>query len=167
MWLLLLGCDQEPAPPLFSVDEELSSYVESFYREANERGHYVNETNLIVQFGSLSEDPICSVCNSNDTTSDIQKIITVYEDYMCWYNSYQLEALIFHEMGHCVLGRLHKNDTLPNGDPKSLMIVNSISQYSPCVYQFGQSRCNFIFKRNYYVDELFDPNTPIPDWALD
>lgn len=166
-WWLMFGCDKEPAPPVFAVDEELSSFVDAFYIEANKRGLRIDTTNLMVLFGSESEGPICSRCNSSDLTSNLQKIVTLYEENRCWYNSYQLEALIFHEMGHCLLGRLHNNDTLPNGDPRSLMISNSISQYSPCVVQIGRNRCNFVFKREYYVDELFDQDTPIPEWALD
>ena len=76
-----------------------------------------------------------------------------------------LEVLIFHELGHCVLGRLHQNDYLPNGDPKSLMIQNELDQYA-CVYDLsGDNDCNNLFKREYYLDELFDPTTPTPDWA--
>jgi len=166
-WFLLFGCDKEPAPFVFTVDEELSLFVDAFYVEASARGQRIDTTNLIVQFGSEGEDLVCSRCNSRDLTDNLQKIVTVYEINRCWYNAYQLEALIFHEMGHCLLGRLHDNDTLPNGDPRSLMASNSVSQYSPCVVQIGRNRCNFIFKREYYVNELFDRDTPIPDWALD
>ncbi len=78
------------------------------------------------------------------------------------------EALIFHEIGHCILGRSHNNEPLPNGDPKSIMVIENQKLYWPCIYDIdgnGGPDCNNTFKRAYYVDELFDENVQIPDWA--
>ncbi len=94
----------------------------------------------------------------------VQKIISVNPRY-CWENNYQKEALLFHEMGHCFLGRPDNNELLPSGDPKSLMVAGDINVYSPCVYQIDPEPCNNLPRRSYYIDELFDPNTPLPDWG--
>lgn len=53
------------------------------------------------------------------------------------------EELIFHELGHCALNRLHENSTLPNTRPASLM--NS--------YHMGSSV--YIPAYAYYISELF------------
>lgn len=59
-------------------------------------------------------------------------------------------------MGHSVLSRQHVNDTLMNGDYKTMMFGgNQFDLYN----NFTQER------RDYYLDELFDPNTPPPSWS--
>jgi hypothetical protein len=75
----------------------------------------------------------------------------------------ELETLVFHELG-IVYGRAHNTDTLPNGDPKSIMVPNKISLYSVYI-PIGNQPCDNGFKRPYYLDELFNPQTAAPDWS--
>ncbi|MEP7320203.1 MAG: hypothetical protein ABI921_15710 [Panacibacter sp.] len=98
------------------------------------------------------------------TQNNVQKIISINPRIKCWQNSLQLETLIFHEMGHCMLGREHDTNLMPRGYAKSIMYPNDITLYSPCVYPIGDS-CNQLYRRAYYVDELFDTSTPLPDWG--
>jgi hypothetical protein len=79
----------------------------------------------------------------------------IYLDTTCLSYIQEKEALIFHEMGHAILNREHKLDTLPNGDPSSIM-------GTPVPIYTGLS----FTKRQYYIDELFNQNTPIPSWSL-
>lgn len=165
---LFFGCDEKEELSLeYRVPEELEPYVDNFFSEAEARGIILSRDNLIVEFGDIKEDFICGNCNNVSTNTRIQKVITVDNVLKCWRNEQQLEALIFHEMGHCILGRPHNDDLLPNGDPVSLMISNSISAYSPCIYSIDNNPCNKAFKREYYLDEIFDPATPAPSWAKD
>ncbi len=168
---VVLGCADSEAPfePTYEVPEELIPFVESFFQEAQSRGFVVTQDNLIIRYGDQREQGICGHCNSLANLDQQQKIVTITApDQFCWNNRQQLEALIFHELGHCLLNRTHHNATLPNGDPASLMVENSISQYSPCIYQINDDEdCNFTFKRDYYLDELFEPTTAIPLWAQD
>jgi hypothetical protein len=55
------------------------------------------------------------------------------------------EELIFHEMGHCVLGRAHKSIKTAEGIPASIMHPYRIS--------------NSVYKeyRDQYLNELFHP----------
>ena len=39
------------------------------------------------------------------------------------------EALLFHELGHCLLNRVHDDDTYDDGRPKSLMNKYIIGEY--------------------------------------
>lgn len=59
------------------------------------------------------------------------------------------EALIFHELGHCLLGREHQTNftiRFSDGCPDSLM------------YPYLIRSC-YIKHRNYYIKELFDKST--------
>lgn len=157
--------DNEPdfPDPIVSVDPQFQEIVEAFLEEAHTRGKHIELENLIVQLASPAVQT-CGSCNSTDIASKIQKIVNI-QATACWDNPQQREALIFHELGHCVLGREHNSQTLPNGDPKSIMAAGNISMYSPCIYVIGEEDCNYIYKRAYYLDELFDENTPAPAWS--
>ena len=43
------------------------------------------------------------------------------------------------------------------------MYPDDLTLYSPCAYPIDDS-CNQLYKRDYYLDELFDPATPVPGW---
>jgi hypothetical protein len=165
--LFLIGCSSEESmPTVYNVPDEFETIVENFKMEAMSRDYDIRIDNLIIRYDATVEEPYCATCNSKSLDPNIQKIISINPD-KCWLNDYAKEALIFHELGHCILGRDHDNTLLPNGDPRSMMIENNIGIYSPCVYAIGgDNSCNFIFKRNYYISELFDETTPIPDWAM-
>jgi len=150
--------------PVYSVPEELEGFVNSFRKEAAARGRNIEIHNLIIEFDSTMTGPFCGLCNSNSLDPDVQKIISVNPFLKCWYSYLEQEALFFHELGHCVLGRLHDNSRLPNGDPKSMMVESDPAVYAPCVYDLGDP-CNNTFKRPYYLDELFIETTPVPEWA--
>lgn len=53
------------------------------------------------------------------------------------------EMLVYHELGHCLLGRGHKNSKLTSGQPESLM--NS--------WMFDER--TYLANRDYYLKELF------------
>ena len=149
----------------YQVEPTLSAYVDNFFAEAAKRGHVFERKNLIVNYNSGTDGALCGSCNSTSVDQGIQKVVSIYNINPCWFNDQQLETLIFHELGHCILGRAHTTDTLPNGNPKSIMTPNDISLYAPCLYPIGNQLCDMSFKRNYYVDELFNSNTPPPDWS--
>ncbi len=150
--------------PVYNVPDEFQPEIDQFIIEANQRGYGMVIDNLIIRYDSSLDHTLCANCNSQSLSDDIQKIISINANNLCWDNEYHLEALIFHELGHCILGRSHTSELLPNGDPKSLMIPNDITIYSICEYDIGNN-CNKSFKRDYYLDELFDETTEVPDWA--
>jgi hypothetical protein len=166
--LCLLGCTkdtEEESVAVYDVPDEYQVVVDRFLEEATIRGIDLRIHNLIIRNDPQLAFDACGDCNSLDPNATSQKIIRL-NPRGCWQNDLQLEALIFHELGHCILGREHTNELLPNGDPKSIMTPGKIDLYSPCVYQFGdENPCNYTFKRDYYLDELFNPDTQVPDWA--
>ena len=164
--VLLANCKKEPFTPVFSIHEDFKSMIDTFRVESLRHGLSVDFNNLILDYNTKLEDDICGQCNSTSTGIDqLQKIVEISMNNHCWDHREELEALVFHELGHCLLGREHIMDTLPNGDPKSLMVAGNLTLYAPCKYVFGTENCNNLHKRSYYIQELFDPNTPIPSWA--
>jgi len=163
--IIIAGCQKKNNfSPVYKVPAEFESYVKSFTTEAQARGHYINLNNLIIQYDSSLSLQYCAKSNVISSQIDVQKIISLNAWLKCWQNDTQLETLIFHELGHCILGREHAVSLLPKGDPKTIMYPGDITLYSPCVYALGDS-CNKVYRRAYYIDELFDPSTPVPDWG--
>ncbi len=164
--LLFIGaCDRnDDFKPVYNVPEEIQPLIDSFIHEASIRGVTITIDNLIVTYDN-SQAAVCGSCNSTAPITDTQKIITIKSGAPCWIEQLELEALVFHELGHCVLGRPHLNDELPNGDPKSMMVQDNVAVYAPCLYAINDKPCDNTFKRGYYLDELFNENTPVPDWS--
>lgn len=69
------------------------------------------------------------------------------------------EDLIFHELGHGLLGRGHLNTTLENGDWKSIMCGGDMINEREWNINYRGER------RAYYLDELFEESTAAPDFA--
>ncbi len=161
----LCGCKAETDfMPVVNIPAEFQPCVDSFVVAASERGQNITINNLIIQYDSSLSNAYCANSNVISSKNNVQKIIYINANIKCWQNSGQLETLIFHEMGHCILGREHDISLLPNGDAKSIMYPDDISLYAPCAYPINDS-CNQLYKRSYYLDELFNPNTPVPDWG--
>ena len=165
--LVLIGCHRQsesPHEPVYTVPDEFVPFVEQFKAEAQQRGNILPANDLIIKFGKTSAENICgeSLLQTNQTP-----VITISIDPTCWQKAYKeaKEALIFHELGHSWLGRAHRNDKLPDGSYASLMNFDDVTIYATCQYPIGDSPCDKRSRRTYYIDELFDPNTPIPAWA--
>ena len=160
--LFFFSCEKDQVL-VYDVPPELQAIVDTFENEAQNRGKMLDiRENLIIEYGSNTEDILCGSC----VFVGKQRKIQVVSSNPCWSDEITREALMLHLLGHCVLNRIeHDNETLPNGDPKSLMVGNSIDHYA-CIFDLsGENNCNNLYKREYYLDELFDPATPVPDWA--
>ncbi len=163
---ILWSCTDETFTPIVDIHPDFIHLVDSFSLEAARHGRNIRIDNLILRYDPQLESDLCGQCNSlAGTSSTLQKEVHIATNNHCWEHPQELEALIFHELGHCLLGRSHISDTLPNGDPKSLMVAGDLTVFAPCRYVFGSVDCNNLHKRAYYIQELFDPNTPVPDWA--
>lgn len=120
-----------------TVDSEFNPYVNSFERFD---GHII--TRLRMQF--TTEDTMDSeqigVCYRTEPVK------TIYIKRV-WWNSAPTtarERAVWHELGHCILGREHWNDLDATGNKKSIM--NSSILMDEGVYQS---------MRTYYIKELF------------
>src|SRR6476661_4778499 len=87
----------------YQVPQEFEPFVQKFITEGKSRGHDIIINNLIIQYDNSGSFPYCAASNTVSSSNDAQKIITV-NGHVCWQNNTQLETLIFHELGHCILG---------------------------------------------------------------
>ncbi|MFD2935864.1 hypothetical protein [Spirosoma flavum] len=162
----LTGCQSssQPEPIQYSVPAEAEPYVQSFRDEAKKHNSTVSTANLVVTYGATQSEDVCGQCllQSGKTPH-----ITLSTDSFCWQQAsqYERECLVFHELGHCLLGRTHKTDKFPNGAFVSLMNPDNVSVYATCRYPIGGDVCDKRTRRDYYIDELFVASTPTPDWG--
>lgn len=144
----------------YRVDNEFVLYIDRFEREAQKHGRQINfeKTGLIVEFADLKDNQ-AGLCYA-------EKPIRIEIDREYWAaitNSQgadlMKENLLFHELGHGVLGRDHLNSTLSNGDWKSMMCGGDKVDNRPWNINYRGVR------RDYYVAELFNESTIEPDFS--
>jgi hypothetical protein len=160
-----LSCQKQTLEPtVYQIDKDLQPFVTTFAEEAKKRGIDIKYENLIMIFDSSAEN-LCGKCTK--LPSEGQRTIKIKKDFLCWKGvpNQNKEALVFHELGHCLLGRVHRDDLLPNKADASLMNSNSYGPYQPCVYAIDGNDCDRTPRRTYYIDELFNEKTSIPDWG--
>ena len=130
-----------------NVDQALWPYFQRFEEQAAERGLSIN-LNQLELTGDLQDLPgenVGGQCtwhsnNPNHITIDLP----LFNDLSDLYR----EFIIFHELGHCVLNRDHREDQDQHGSCVSLM-------------RSGLGSCNDNYHnatRATYIDELFDPS---------
>ncbi len=148
--IFCLSCSKEYIKPV--IDSDLQTYYDSFLKEAQSRNIPIKiPKNIVIQFGSVD-----SVAGRTYYAEN--KIVI---DSIVWKNASVLdkEFLLFHEFGHLLLNRPHNLQTLPNGEYKSMMqSYENIPIIENTLLYVG-------VRRKYYIDELFDINTPTPDWS--
>jgi hypothetical protein len=139
---IILFCSSCAHKNQVSIDYRLQPYVDSFISDAASLGVIININNLILRIGYLDKN-LVGLCEYTKTP-----IITINESYHQYYVSqelfYDIEQVVYHELGHCVLGLKH-NDTVnsPEGYPVSIM---NTYHFSGNLYQ--------MFKHNY-IREMF------------
>lgn len=157
---LLYACNGNK--DFYSVAPELQPYLKTFLEEGQKRGHHFDpkKTGLIMKFAHLSGSQIGLCYHREPLLIEIDS--AYWQNISGKKNEEELKInLVFHELGHGLLNRTHDNSVLPSGDWKTIM----------CGGEKVDSRnwnVNFYgFRQKYYIDELFDPRTPVPDWALE
>jgi len=142
-------------PNEYRVESEYAEYVKRFELEAAKRGKdfRLQTEGLIIESAKLKNDQ-AGLCHYENP-------IRIEVDSIYWKKisavagaDMMKEDLIFHEMGHGILGRKHLNSTLENGDWKSMMCGGDKVDNRPWNINYRRAR------RDYYVDELFNENTP-------
>ncbi|MEM7509333.1 MAG: hypothetical protein AAF388_00290 [Bacteroidota bacterium] len=140
-----MSCEKEEEP-MNTVDSELVSYFNSFQEEAALRGVIVDyEENPVEGNFSDFEGNIAGQCAYY---SEGPPVVSIDNEYWSRSDTYEREFVVFHELGHCFLGRPHLNTTNTNGTCVSMMN----SGESGCVNAYGR------LTRAQYLDELFGNN---------
>lgn len=126
------------------IPSELQPYFVSFQAEAEKHGLLVNyaDANVTAEIYNIDEGSVAGSCTTNGHTLRHIRI-----DQSFWDRAPNLtrEMVIFHELGHCLLGRSHREDTFGNGICKSIM-------------RSGLGSCRDAYSpenRAYFIEELF------------
>lgn len=135
-------------------DPEFAPYVEEFVELTNNKLITQKIKYIDMEFVDMKDEMVdgkveaapAAVCHSTvySSTEKIGKKITFNKNYWNTYSERQKTALVFHELGHCILGKLHNDTFIPrSGCPKSLMFPAIIG--NKCLQMHWK----------YYTDELF------------
>jgi hypothetical protein len=130
------------------IDPEIQPFVDQFYMEARSRGLDLDVPNMKIQFKNIKGKET-GRCNM------VFKTIYIDKESIQW--KYNPECLVFHELGHLILKRNHRNDVI------NKYCLSIMSNQDDPIYDthIGDRLYD---RRTYYIDELFNPKTEIPDW---
>ena len=145
--LIMFSCETE-----FIVDSRVKPFVDTFYQEANSRGIVLKKTNLIIGLrknllkntGALGAATIETGLFTNK-----QESIVIDEEFFLNSTVYQIETIVFHELGHTLLNRRYHTNQIPS-------IMRASSVY--CGYCYGGYMINCQATeghRRALLDELF------------
>ena len=140
----ITSCEKETAFDENYIDSDLSPYFESFVEEAAKRGVDLEQMRDIVSgyIEDIDDGAISGQCRHDADAPD--KVIIDRTFWMTAGNSSK-EFLVFHELGHCMLGRSHLDTRDSNGFCVSIM--HSTSEVCTNGYSYST--------RSKYLDELF------------
>ncbi len=125
------------------IPNALSIHIENFQLEAEIRGFsYQIHEDVTFEFGNLEQEGAAGQCqyHSNQTN-----LIIIDENFWQRASNNLREMVVFHELGHCVLGRGH--DESKDNEGYCLSIMRS--GLGDCRDQYNLST------REEYLDELF------------
>ncbi len=135
-------------------NSEFQSYVDSFLNEAKIRNFDLTASNINFYLADIENEDVGGICRQRR-----EEIIIDRENWEI-ADEASKERLVFHELGHCILGRLHRNESTKNGDCISFM--NGNENGFSCSKNLEST-----LWRTYYLDELFNKNTILPNWYTD
>ncbi len=133
--------------PLLQVDAPFQTLVSAFEQVSAAEGTPVVINDLIVGFGptqSMNETGVCEYAD-NETPR-----IIINERIWNTLNDYDRQEVMFHELGHCVLKRIHQNG--------EMMAYNNTVRIAASV-MYPYRIAGSVYRDNivHYHDELFDP----------
>lgn len=150
------ACQPEAVAPAPVLPASVRPHISAFQEAAAARGISVDLSQLqVVLTHTLPQSQAAGLCQHSTEGG----AATIYLDTSSvnWKNSYwSREALVFHELAHCFLHRSHREHNLPNGQSASILRSNGDPLYGSLT----------LYKRPYYLAELFDDTLALPPWAL-
>ncbi len=135
----------EPSRSYDNVDQRLWIYFERFEAAAAARNINADLEDFGVT-GSIETNPghnAPGACSEN--TNNTLHHVSLRQDFWVDASVTEREIIVFHELGHCFLGRGHVNLALPDGTCASLMRSGG----NVCIDNY------FVQTRDFYLDELF------------
>lgn len=104
LFLFLCSC-QKPFPhtPVVNINPDFQKYVDEFVSESINYGHPVQITDLIMLYTYELDGTTLGVCR--DYYGNNTPIILINQNTWPYKTDEYRRAIIFHELGHCVLNR--------------------------------------------------------------
>lgn len=141
---LFISCGDKD--PVLNGNEELVKHVQSFKTNSSLFGKNFNYPDMRIYFGKTRTKEKPNRVGYCKISFPLSEIVIEKETYDSLSEA-DKEAIVYHELGHCVLGKGHTDDCL-------------IEQNGTCVKP--KSIMNSIFRKNiykpskeYYMKELF------------
>ena len=102
------------------VDEALWPYYARFEQEALERGFVFDLRQLTITgvIEEIDDDGVAGQCNYH---SHQPNHVIIDQEFWSRAGDRGREFVVFHELGHCVLARNHREATFSNGTCRSIM----------------------------------------------
>lgn len=134
--LLSAGCGQSPV-----VDTGgFTKYLNLFETKSEIYGKRVKVTDVTIRFGKVDSAQEAGHCL---LSQDSPPEIVINEATWNGMDEAKREALVLHELGHCILRRKHREDDFTSGVPASIMYPYTLDG---TVYRQNE---------DYYLRELF------------
>lgn len=133
----LSSCAPQNEAEFVSLAPELATHWDSFVREASNRERPIKTSNVVIKFGDLNKPSTAAICEYKSTPT-ITFSTKYYNYFMQTGQPHLVEHVMYHELGHCILGK-HHND---NG----LRIMNT----------FVMSQSTYLQNKEALLDDLFN-----------
>lgn len=145
------GCRKDP---LERIPGGVQPYVEQFFLEGQLRGYdlFLEDYPVKVEFAEIEDPEIVGLCRH------LGLKITIDPIWWSRANDAKRRWLVYHELGHCVLGREHRNQTTAAGTCLSYM--RGAEGGFECSLDLHSAAWT-----EYYLDELFGPTASLPEWV--
>lgn len=129
-------------PGCFRHNSDFDKEISSFARAAYSQGVYPDVSKVHIVFSDYVQWPVLAMCMPDRSTP------LIMVSRIVWQTSDDLtrEAVIWHELGHCILNRAHIETLKPDGHPASLMYPTSETVSDEDYY---------ILHKPDYIKELF------------
>jgi hypothetical protein len=134
------ACGKAPEAHIYRVDARVEPIVKEFIKDSG--GKITGITDLVVEFATvkkIDDKDIIGLC----FTTESPPRIALDLNWFISQNDYGKKALLYHELGHCILRQSHRNGILANKCKTSIMSE----------YVVGNKCLEDNYK--YYIDELF------------
>lgn len=144
LFILITACGQElSSRKNDTTDPALAPFVSRFEQAGKNYDPSFSVGDVPVNFGEIENPLHKGVCV---TYTDGTKEIFIKKDWWDVQGDEFRESLIFHELGHCSLGREHKDEKFAVGSGEHKISMMNSTILSPSQY---------IPNRDAYLKELF------------
>jgi hypothetical protein len=134
---------------------EVREIVREFLKEGKDRGHKLNIKKIhhIYLVDKITRAKYLEAGCYDHHDHSIYIDTTNFE----WSALSGKEMLLYHELGHGLLHKKHDNILFKDG-------LNPASIMNCCTLPYWNEQT--IYKRSYYIDQIFNENTLPPQWAM-